>query len=637
MIKNLVDIFRQMGPRYVAFRGAHEIRKRSGLLKRAFPTSFAPAAAPELDAWIREKPAFLVSARKDIRVKKRPEPALRAWYERFLGGEFQYFNYEWKRIGRDYDWRTNPTTDYRYSLEHWTEIPDLDPANGDVKYAWEKSRFSYLLQLIRYDYHFEENLGELVFSEIDGWLDANPLNLGPNYICSQEISLRLLNWLFALYYYQDDAALTRVRWGRITQSIYGQLRHVRANIHFSRIAVRNNHAITETLMLYAGGLLFPSFPEAAEWKRSGKAWFEQEVAYQVYEDGTFIQFSHNYQRVLTQLLSYGLTIAGANGETFTPVVYERAAANLNYLFQVSEPTCGKLPNYGANDGALFFPLATQTYRDYRPQLNGLSFLLYGRPLFADAGEEAEWLQQAAGPPVFPNRTPPKLEAVNVFSNGGIYTFREGPLFVFFHCGSYRDRPSHADNLHLDLWYGERNLLMDDGSYRYNPEPEYRGLFGHTASHNTVTLGAHQQMRKGPRFIWFDWSRAEAAAIRATDNGFTFEGTLAAFTFLDPSVRHHRKVSYDRDKQQLKVTDRIIGVETGEPLVQHWHLDKTGGPRITATDNGQPLSGLREEGFYSPHYGHLVENLHLRFVTKNRQVTTIINLPSVKTAKPQSGI
>ena len=42
-------------------------------------------------------------------------------------------------------------------------------------------------------------------------------------------------------------------------SIYWQLHHVYHNINFSRISVRNNHAITECLMLYLSGKLFPFF------------------------------------------------------------------------------------------------------------------------------------------------------------------------------------------------------------------------------------------------------------------------------------------------------------------------------------------------------------------------------------------
>ena len=53
-------------------------------------------------------------------------------------------------------------------------------------------------------------------------------------------------------------------------SIYWQIHHVYHNIHFSRISVRNNHAITETLMLYVSGKLFPFFPNVNNGVKKGK-------------------------------------------------------------------------------------------------------------------------------------------------------------------------------------------------------------------------------------------------------------------------------------------------------------------------------------------------------------------------------
>lgn len=63
--------------------------------------------------------------------------------------------------------------------------------------------------------------------------------------------------------------------------------------------------LPETLALYLVGLLYPSFPEAARWKIKGMKWFEEEVAYQIYEDGTFLQFSMNYHRVVSQTTYMG--------------------------------------------------------------------------------------------------------------------------------------------------------------------------------------------------------------------------------------------------------------------------------------------------------------------------------------------
>ena len=39
-------------------------------------------------------------------------------------------------------------------------------------------------------------------NEIIDWIDKNPVNCGPNWKCSQEISLRVMNWVFAIYFYK---------------------------------------------------------------------------------------------------------------------------------------------------------------------------------------------------------------------------------------------------------------------------------------------------------------------------------------------------------------------------------------------------------------------------------------------------
>ena len=46
--------------------------------------------------------------------------------------------------------------------------------------------------------------GIALVPEIDSWIKNNPINQGPNYLCSQEISIRLMNWIFAIYFYSES-------------------------------------------------------------------------------------------------------------------------------------------------------------------------------------------------------------------------------------------------------------------------------------------------------------------------------------------------------------------------------------------------------------------------------------------------
>jgi hypothetical protein len=212
--------------------------------------------------WRKTKKAFVIKSKENLSFDKKPTEILEQKAKKILQGEFQFFNSQWIYLANDYDWLTNISNTHRYNInQHWSEILDLSKEAGYIKYVWEKSRFSYILTIIRYDYHFHRDLSEFVFAEIDSWIQANPITQGPNWRCSQEISLRIFNWCYALYYYQNSPALTENRWQKIQQVIYASVNHVYHHINFSRIAVRNNHAMTETLFLAISNLLFTFIPE----------------------------------------------------------------------------------------------------------------------------------------------------------------------------------------------------------------------------------------------------------------------------------------------------------------------------------------------------------------------------------------
>lgn len=562
---------------------------------------------------------FFFSSRETLQPSERSSDTLIADVERILKGEIQFFNGEWIATNC---WVTNPVTGYQYdNSKHWTEIPDFHPSYGDIKYVWEKSRFTFLQTILRYDLAYGADSSVWVFQQIESWIDHNPINCGPNYRCSQEISLRIVNWIYALYFYRKSTNLDEGLFNKILFHIYWQMRHVRANIHFSRIAVRNNHAITETLALYSAGLLFPFFKEASEWRSSGKKWFEEEIAYQIYEDGSFLQFSNNYHRVVIQLLSFAVSLADLHGEKFSDVVYLRSHASVNFLLHCQDKLSGQLPNYGANDGALFFKWNDQPFRDYRPALDTLHFLLTGQGAYSEHYDDRQWFGITHG--VCREASIVVKDGHFSFDQGGIYVYRRNSLLLVINCVSYKDRPQQADSLHLDLWYEGRNILWDAGSYRYNTDADMVKYFFGTESHNTVMLGDHDQMLKAGRFTWLGWSDRVSAGWTANGDSVKFSGVAKAFTYLG-GIMHRRDVTI-RDSV-ITVTDTISG-SNGLPLRQLWHLNPTGEShvKIQPCSGSGPVEVKRSERYYSSTYGLLEKSNQLEFVIDENTITTEIIL------------
>jgi len=617
-LNNYIQLVSNMGWRYIAYRITHELKKRSGLLKRSFPINPVQKQFLNLAEWKSSSKPFFFQSGENLSFNKDPNKKLKEACHRILNGELQFFSYQYIKLGSDYDWITNPDTGYRYDItKHWTEINDYSKEAGDIKYVWEKSRFSYLYTIIRYDYHFNQDNSKFVFNEIENWMDANPINRGPNYKCSQEISLRILNWIFALYFYKNSSSLNESLFQRIMHYIYWQLHHVYNNIDFSRIAVRNNHAITETLTLYIVSTLFPQLPESSKWKEAGKKWFEQEIAYQIYDDGTFLQFSMNYHRVVIQLLTWGIAIAHLNHEEFKPVVYEKAYKSINFLYQCQEEKNGYLPNYGANDGALFFKLSDNDYRDYRPQLDALHKILTNDRLYALYPEDSEWFN-FKGHLSFPSIK--KEYGIIQFRDSGYCLIRKEDSLTFIKNTRYKNRPTQADNMHIDIWYKGENTLLDCGSYKYNTQDKYLKYFRGTESHNTIMLGEYDQMLRGDRFIWYYWSQAIYTETKETKDYYEFEGELSCYKYISKNIVHKRNVKIYKQKNQWEITDELLNKPKSSIMRQLWHLDNK-----TAVIFDSTAQQRDEKGFNSSFYGQKQDILQKEFISSSDFIKTIINL------------
>lgn len=618
-LNKYISFIRHKSIKYILFRSRYEFERRAGLLVWKYPSIIKPIPVPSLFEWRKNGCGWFFEDRDNLKVAKNKAQGLKEKMEHILKGDVLFFSKSWKPLGLDYDWVTNPETGYHYDAhQHWTKINDFSHEAGDIKFVWEKSRFSWLLTVCRYDYHFDEDHSEFAISQILDWIEKNPLNCGPNYKCSQETSIRILNWLFALNFYRNCEALTEERWQKIITSIYWQTDHVMKNINFSRIAVRNNHAITETLTLYLMGLMFPMMKGANTWKKKGKKWFEQEIAYQIEDDGTFIQDSMNYHRVVIQLLTYAITLADKHGETFSDFVYEKAYKSVNFLYQCQEPSNGWLPNYGSNDGSLFFPLTGADYRDYRPQLEALYVLLTGGKLYDIITEDVQWTGMAVPDFRKPLKKIERQYGVIEFKKSGYYLMRESNTLTFIRCGLFKTNGSN-DQLHMDVWYKGHNILMDGGSYKYNTDVQTVRYFAGTESHNTIMIGDYDMMQKGSRFMWFYPPSLHLSQIQEGSFDYVFEGGVIAYKHLSgDGVRIYRQIKKKKGSPEWVISDKIEGVPSEMVIRQLWH---------TASDIMFESDGERHDrgSWYSDYYGVKECNKQIEFKTTGHQIVTKITI------------
>lgn len=620
-ISLIIDFVSNMSFRYILFRISFMLQTKFGVIKKKFPTSFEAFTLLSLGEWRDMSSLFFFSGKKINGLKPKPYSVLERRVKEMQKGRFVFFSSKVYDLGQNYDWITNPDTGYCYEIsKHWTDIPDLSSEAGDIKFVWEKARFSFLYDIIRYDYHSGIDCSRFVFEQIESFIDQNPINRGPNYKCSQEISLRVLNWTFALYYYKDSSYLTDILFEKIMRVIYAHIHHVYHNIHFSRISVRNNHAVTETLLLYLSGLLFPFLPNTQEWSRKGKRWFEEEIAYQIYEDGTYLQFSTNYHRVVIQLLTWGIRLSEIHNDPLAPVVYERAKASLVFLDACMDTASGCLPNYGSNDGALFFKLTDDDYRNYSSQLDDLRMVLYGQAL--QERESYHWYGLSNPTIITQNK-----EGLFTFPVGGYYLMQEENVKTFIRCGKYKDRPAQADNLHLDIWVNGENILWDSGSYKYNTDKDTIRYFNGCEGHNTLSVDGADQMLKGERFIWFYWVKKACGELNEDAALYSFRGRIEGFKHLGKGIFHQRIVSKIKKNTCWEIIDRVENTK-GRELTVYWHVNPACKDQVEIVcddELGNRLVPCVQEKWHSSYYGVKELSLQISFKTKTTGFKTRIRV------------
>lgn len=443
--------------------------------------------------------------------------------------------FSWDERPLPENWHQHPLTGHEYPKRHWSRTPMF--AGGDIKWMWEPSRMDWVVAACRAGIPDVPAL----MSEIRRWRDQNRPNEGVNWACGQETTFRMFALMLAATVLQDK---NREAAGEVRAMLPQHAERIESAIAYA-ISQHNNHGLSETVGLFLAGHALPDHPRAKTWRQEGKSWFIQQVAEQFTDDGWYAQHSHNYTRVALLDGLMAMRVAEVFQDPLPKTVVKMFAAAARLLAGICRE--GRVPNYGANDGANILPLHGCEYDDFRPVIAAV-LRAAGEPSPFPAGawdELSEWFGLTPGP---------EAEAKPATSEeGGYFNVQSGPWLASIRCHSYQDRPSHADMLHVDVWHGNLNLLRDGGTYSYNDPDGIGDFLKSTAAHNAITVDGRDQMVKGTRFLWLDWT--ESKCLKHTPTGFI--GEHYGYRTQE-GVIHRREVN--TDDAEVMIVDELYAVD-----------------------------------------------------------------------------
>ena len=563
-----------IGIRSAFWYAVYKLELLTGMSKRRTPICSWDEVLRQLPekttAWNPDAPPFFFfdDPRGMGKILRRMSPgavlALKQEFFKARRGSFRLWEDGWHRCGFPPQWNRNPLSGIDPAADcHWTDVEEQ--ADGDIKGVWELSRFSLAFRLARgYAFTGEERIPELFWQLVESWLAANPPNAGPQWTSAQEVALRAMAWIFALRSFARSGATRPERTRKLIAALHTHASRIETTIAYAR-AQNNNHLISEAAALFTIGLMFPSLPRANRWRDLGRTLLA-ESAPQFFPDGGYIQHSHNYHRLALQAYLWVMRIAEVNGQPLPEELYRCVDRSFRMLSRMADPETGRVPNFGHNDGALFLPLTTCEYEDFRPLLQTISLWRKKGRVFTSGpwDEDAVWL---LGPAAIGEsgraspRTQPKAREPFSAPDAGLFVLKGKESQAVIRCARFRSRPAHADQLHVDLWWRGVNVAADAGSYLYSGDPPWRNSLVHAAVHNTVTVDGKDQMPHSGRFLWTGLAQAEGEFSRdgrwqGTHDGYRGRGII-----------HRRLVERTEDDEWI-VIDDLLG--SGSHAVRlHW--------------------------------------------------------------------
>jgi hypothetical protein len=515
----------------------HQVALRTGWIRRQTPV-FAWDDRP-LRAWLRDAVPDEAGAYAGFRGSGRrfffdptgdladslkaalgeAAPALVQEAEGILEGRFSLFGAPPVALGFPPDWAAfaplagGEAARPLRADRHWSAVQELrTPA--DIKLLWEPSRFAWAFTLGRaYRLTHDDRYAEGFWSLLESWRAANRPNAGPHWLSAQEVALRILGLTFALYAFGPWLRRTPKRLAALVQTISVHAERLPATLAYSR-SLANNHLISEAAGLYTAGLLFPEVRGAPRWKAQGRRLLIEAIPRQFRGDGSHIQHSLNYHRLVLQAGLWCARLADLSGEPFPSAVLAALRRGSDFLAALADPASGAAPNFGANDGAQILPLTTCSFGDVRPTLELAAVTLGAAP-----PPPGPWTESAiwfGAEPAHPRA--PSEEDGREFPDAGLFRIGGDRCWAFLRAVHFTSRPSHSDQLDVDLWRDGQNVLCDAGSYLYQAPPPWDNGLASASAHNAPRIDGLEPMRRAGPFLWLEWAQGRLLGRWASSSG-----------------------------------------------------------------------------------------------------------------------
>jgi len=493
------------------------------------------------------------------------------------------------------DWNKDPKTGISAPLIYGKTMNYRDETIvGDIKYLWEPSRHLHFPALaIAYQKSGNIKYLKCLSQHARSWIDQCPYLLGPHWISSLELGIRLINWgltwnilgksLNDLFNLPNGKKLQE-DWLKV---IYQHMLFIDG--HYSRHSSANNHLIGEAAGVYISSMFWPLDKHITKLGIKAKTVLEKEADKQNFSDGVNKEQAISYQQFVLDFLLLPYLVGIKYNDEFSRQYSSIIENMMSYLASLLDIN-GNIPMIGdADDGYVFRLDYAADHCPYKSLLATGSALFYRTDFKnrTNSFDNRSWLllgdkglvnyQSLNSNPSKNNEQIPQIK----FPQGGYYLLGDNSgckneYRMIFDIGPLGyggiAAHGHADSLSVYLSVKGREFFIDPGTFAYHTDKKWRDYFKGTSAHNTIRIDEQDQSQSGGNFMWVKKAKSELVKWTDNENQIGVSGKHNGYQSIVNSVVHQRNITLNKTDTMYIIIDEII-CKNAHKVEQFWHLSE----------------------------------------------------------------
>lgn len=518
--------------------------------KKNFPFCFySENSASDYSAWLEriENSAKTISSANEL-----------------LDNIFTFFNGEKFSLGEKIIWNTDYNSKFTWAEELSWKIDYLSFPNGvDPEYAWHLGRFQFGFILAKaYLLTSNEKFLHKYIDFLNEFSNNAKYCTGIQWVKSSEVSIRLINCLLSFGMVIHSPSINDTVINSFLRLILLHAVYIENNLE-----VKIYRGYEYLLNLLSLGMVGVLFSDAQYGKRNLKFAFaelEHEIRSQVYNDGVSMHQSVPYHELIIKIFYLAEKYFQQADKKFSDG-YKKI---LEKLFLVQKEYLRKNGSVPAIGDDLNFTLAPFNHSKSNSDvlamgavlLNDNNLKIDGQSLTA----EILFLCGIKSAEEYSSMTASASEIKSVgFLSGGHFIFRKENVEIFIEAGEIgnkgRGAPGHNDTFTFELYYKNKPIVVDPGTYSFYADPILRNQLRSVKRHNTFYIdnkllaefeGSFKIKEDFTKPKILDWQTSKTEDLLSVQHH-------AYARLLDPVIIK-RTFHFQKDKNVLRIKDEFYG-------------------------------------------------------------------------------